>query len=141
MAGQFREPVLGKTPHLARARRINRCHARPTRKKRTLSKDRTRTHQRHMDICMLIFRVRTEMPTFYKVKRTVPGALLDEDLAFDHWKWMHERAQGSPVRHTKLALQCIAGIACADSLGKGLNIKMNGAGELCLHGRTKIPKL
>ena len=41
----------------------------------------------------------------------------------------------------ELALQCIAGIAISNGLSKGLNIKMDGGGELCLHGETKILKL
>ena len=90
---------------------------------------------------MLIFGVRTEVTALYKIQSTVLGSLLDQDLAFVHLKWVHERAQGGPVRRTELTLQCVAGIAFADSLGKGLNIKMNGAGKLCLHGETKIPKL
>ena len=85
--------------------------------------------------------MRTQVTAFYEAKGVVPSSLLDQDLALAHWKRLHESAQSRPVEQAELALQCITGIAISNSLSKGLNIKMDGGGELSLRGETKIPKL
>ena len=83
----------------------------------------------------------TQVSAFYKEKGAILGSFFDQNLPFAHWERLHERAQSNPVKHAELAFQRIAGMTAFNRLGQGVNIELDDAGKLCLHGETKILKL